>query len=189
MEVGGAYAHLFFDLLDFLQIPTLIITDLDAVEKPGGESCEVHKASASSNACINSWFSGAKSPSMTQLLAKTDAEKTKDTRRIAYQTSEIEKGPCGRTFEDAFILANAAKFSVTKTESNERETEAREIAKKRKKSEFALKYAIDDLAWAPPKYIVDGIKWLAQLNYKPPNATVLSTTLSVAPVVPAGVVK
>lgn len=188
IEVGGAYAHVFFDLLDFLQIPALIITDLDAVEKPGGEACEVHKASASSNACINSWFGGGMAPSMSQLLAKTDAEKTKDSRRIAYQTSEIEKGPCGRTFEDAFILANAAKFNATKTVSNERETEAREIAKKQKKSEFALKYAIDDLEWAAPKYIVDGINWLAKLNYKPPITTVLSAALS-TPVVPLEIAK
>ena len=31
MEVGGAYAHIFFDLLDFLELRTLIITDLDSV--------------------------------------------------------------------------------------------------------------------------------------------------------------
>ena len=31
MEVGGAYAHIFFALLDFLELRTLIITDLDSV--------------------------------------------------------------------------------------------------------------------------------------------------------------
>src|SRR3546814_8112231 len=32
MEVGGAYAHRFFDLLAFLELRALIITDIDAVK-------------------------------------------------------------------------------------------------------------------------------------------------------------
>jgi predicted ATP-dependent endonuclease of OLD family len=32
VEVGGAYAHVFKDFLNFLQVPTLIITDLDATD-------------------------------------------------------------------------------------------------------------------------------------------------------------
>src|SRR3546814_20992859 len=31
MEVGGAYAHRFYDLLNFLELRTLIITDIDSV--------------------------------------------------------------------------------------------------------------------------------------------------------------
>ncbi|MFS7180564.1 ATP-dependent endonuclease, partial [Serratia proteamaculans] len=33
MEVGGAYAHRFFDLLSFLELRTLIITDIDSVKR------------------------------------------------------------------------------------------------------------------------------------------------------------
>lgn len=33
IEVGGAYAHRFFDFVDFLEIPTLILTDIDFVDK------------------------------------------------------------------------------------------------------------------------------------------------------------
>src|SRR3546814_1335711 len=36
MEVGGAYAHRFFDLLAFLELRALIITDIDAV-KPNAQ--------------------------------------------------------------------------------------------------------------------------------------------------------
>ena len=32
LEVGGAFAHTFQELLDFLEITTLVITDLDSVE-------------------------------------------------------------------------------------------------------------------------------------------------------------
>ena len=41
MEVGGAYAHLFFALLDFLELRTLIITDLDSILNRA--ACPVHQ--------------------------------------------------------------------------------------------------------------------------------------------------
>jgi predicted ATP-dependent endonuclease of OLD family len=44
LEVGGAFAHKFDQLIDFLQLPTLVITDLDSVTKADppsvGESSE-----------------------------------------------------------------------------------------------------------------------------------------------------
>jgi len=43
----------------------------------------------------------------------------------------------------------------------ELEAGARSQASKIKKSEFALKYAIEEKAWTTPKYILDGIRWLA----------------------------
>ncbi len=57
MEVGGAYAHLFFELLAFLELQSLIITDLDAVLRAGGQACAVHLGTYSSNACLKAWFS------------------------------------------------------------------------------------------------------------------------------------
>ena len=52
MEVGGAYAYIFFELLNFLELRTLIITDLDAVIKSGGKACAVHKGSTT-RLCLN----------------------------------------------------------------------------------------------------------------------------------------
>ena len=89
MEVGGAYAHLFFDLLDFLELRSLIITDLDAVEKPGGKACAVHQGAASSNACLKAWFSNDDPFTLAGLVAKTDPDKVKGRNRIAYQLSLI----------------------------------------------------------------------------------------------------
>ena len=84
MEVGGAYAHIFFELLDFLELRALIITDLDSIEVGGGAACPVHRAKATSNACINAWFEGGdRSPAA--LLEKDDAVKVKRLRRIAYR--------------------------------------------------------------------------------------------------------
>jgi hypothetical protein len=161
MEVGGAYAHIFFELLDFLELRCLIITDLDPVAVAGGAACAVHQGTATSNACLKAWFAGGDC-SPAGLLAKTDAEKVKNRRRIAFQRPEVDGGPCGRTLEDAFMLANPALFAVAGGTPNEMELSTRELAAKIKKSEFALKYAIYETGWATPGYILDGVKWLAK---------------------------
>lgn len=161
MEVGGAYAHIFFELLDFLELRCLIITDLDSVVTASGAACAVHQGTATSNACLKAWFEGSDC-SLIGLLAKTDAEKVKNGKRIAFQRPEVESGPCGRTLEDAFILANPTLFAVVGGTSNEKELITRELAAKIKKSEFALKYAIYETGWATPSYILDGVKWLAE---------------------------
>ena len=56
LEVGGAYAHLFFDFLEFLELPVLVITDLDSVAPPNGTACPVYQGTTTSNACIKQWF-------------------------------------------------------------------------------------------------------------------------------------
>lgn len=167
MEVGGAYAHLFFELLDFLELRTLIITDLDSVEKAGGEACAVHTGQSSSNACLKAWFKNDKPVTLAALRSMTSEQLVIKGNRIAYQCPESKNGPCGRTFEDAFILANPTLFGLKASTSNDLEIEARAVAEKQKKSEFALKYAITDTTWNSPKYIVDGIIWLAQDAIEP----------------------
>lgn len=160
MEVGGAYAHLFLDLLHFLELRSLIVTDLDSVETAGGSACAVHQGSYSSNACLKNWFADDTPFSLAGLLAKTGADKVKQGNRIAYQCPENEGGPCGRTFEDAFMLANPTLFELEKTTLQDLEIEARTKAGTLKKSEFALKHAIVDLDWAAPRYLMEGLRWL-----------------------------
>lgn len=161
MEVGGAYAHLFFDLLQFLELRSLIITDLDSVEKPGGTACAVHLGTYSSNACLKAWFSKDAPFTLAGLLAKCDADKVDNQNRIAYQCPEKKDAPCGRTFEDAFILANPTLFGLSAKTRQELELEARSKAETLKKSEFALKHAIAEKGWTAPTYILDGVRWLA----------------------------
>ena len=160
IEVGGAYAHKFFDLLDFLELKCLIITDLDSVIEAGGVACAVHEGAATSNMCLKEWF-GADNSSPTSLLAKLPEAKVKELRRIAFQIPEDKRGPCGRTFEDAFMLANSQLFGVAGQTPDEQETDARALAARVKKSEFALQYAISETEWATPAYIREGIRWLA----------------------------
>ncbi len=159
MEVGGAYAHIFFALLDFLELRTLIITDLDSVAA-NAAACPVHRGTATSNACLNTWFRGDDC-TPAALLAKDDDSKVQNLRRIAFQQPESEDGPCGRTFEDAFMLANAATFGIEGATPDEEAQCAWEKLTKIKKSQFALKYAIDETGWSAPRYILDGLRWLA----------------------------
>jgi len=160
MEVGGAYAHRFHDLLTFLELRTLIVTDIDSV-KPNADkkrkACLVAEGLFTSNACIKEWFETEVTPA--QLLAKSPAEKTRGFLRIAYQIPEgNEPGPSGRSFEDAFILANLDRFQLGQGDIA---SLAYDHATDQKKSAFALKYAIDDTDWNVPKYIAEGLRWLA----------------------------
>ena len=166
MEVGGAYAHKFFKLLDFLELRSLIITDLDPVEKAGGKKCTVRQAKATSNACLKDWFGKTREP--LELAGLADDEKIKDIVRIAFQQPEEKDGACGRTLEDAFILANPAKFAAVGSTVEELEVSARDLAEAEKKSAFALTYAIDDQDWEIPRYVRDGLLWLSQGHGSPP---------------------
>ena len=160
MEVGGAYAHIFFELLDFLELRSLIITDFDTITVAGGTACPVHEGTSTSNACLKSWFLGDDHSPAT-LLGKADADKIKGLKRIAFQRPETNGGPCGRTFEDAFMLANPEIFDIQGATENDKATNAWIEVGKLKKSEFALKHAISKTNWNAPGYILDGLKWLA----------------------------
>ena len=159
MEVGGAYAHIFFALLDFLELRTLIITDLDSVTADR-TACPVHQGAATSNACLKSWFNDD-TCNPAALVTKEDAAKVKNLRRIAFQRPEVEDGPCGRTFEDAFMLANPALFDIEGATSDDQAQCAWAKLETIKKSKFALEHAIDRTDWSPPRYILDGLRWLA----------------------------
>jgi putative ATP-dependent endonuclease of the OLD family len=161
IEVGGAYAHLFFDLLSFLELRTLIITDLDAVNsEEHGRSCKVSEGTRTSNACIKAWF-GEPTISPSELLLKSGEEKTIGIRCIAYQVPEVDGDACGRSFEAAFILANKDMFNITRGAGQVEEDEAWNKAREWKKTEFALTYAIYATNWSVPRYIAEGLRWLA----------------------------
>jgi predicted ATP-dependent endonuclease of OLD family len=161
LEVGGAYAHIFMDLLDFLELRTLIVTDLDAVVAAGGAACTVHQGVTTSNQCLKSWFAGDAPHPLAGFASKTDADKIKGLKRLTYQCPEAANGPCGRTLEDAFILANGEKFGLVGADASARELEARTLAGKYKKSDFAIEFSIADTDWTAPRYLIDGIRWLA----------------------------
>lgn len=185
IEVGGAYAHLFYPLLDFLELKALVITDLDAVKpvekttKAGKqtttwEKCPVADGERTSNTAIREWFrtandkaSGRKDAlpvlSLGDLAAKSDADKLEGFRRLAYQVAEAPGGAhCARSYEDALVLANPTWFEWP--EEDDQATEAWEIAKDMPKAQTALRFAIEEKGWVVPRYIREGLEWLS----KPP---------------------
>ena len=172
MEVGGAHAHLFFGLLDFLNLRTLVITDLDTtkkVTKPNRagntittwDKCMVSEGERSSNSCINYWFKDTlgENPSCENL--KDSVEKTKGNRRLAFQIPHTAEDACGRSFESAFMLANPDKFEIIGTTPAQREAQSWDLAKNIDKTDFALEYAINDTDWTTPRYIDECLRWLA----------------------------
>lgn len=176
IEVGGAYAHIFFDLLAFIEVRTLVITDIDSVKKNKNgkfESCQVSHGEGTSNACIKAWFTN--NVLMQELHAADATTKTIAKRRIAFQLPENVGGPCGRSFEDAFMLSNPKLYEFEGPGHAERETQAWEAAKEVKKSEFALKYALIADDWLVPRYIAEGIKWLAEGDLPRPVIVLAAT--------------
>ena len=167
MEVGGAYAHLFYNLVDFLGLRTLIITDLDSVDGNNSRAkCKVSEGTHSSNAAINRWFDleGGDNPTLADLQGRSAAEKTAGTRRLVYQIPHTCGDACGRSFEDAFMLANPNLFEITGETAGNRENQAWDAANTVKKSEFALTYAIRETDWTIPRYIDEGLSWLANID-------------------------
>jgi putative ATP-dependent endonuclease of OLD family len=201
VEVGGAYAHIFYPLLDFLELKTLVVTDLDSVHavpkenKKGHmvtkwEKCPVGSGTQTSNIAIREWFRPASEKSdpdwqskppphltLAELAGKTNEDKQDGYRRLAYQIPENEGSTaCARSYEDALVLANPDRF-VWANDIGEAE-EAWNIAKDLPKSETALRFAIREKDWVVPRYIREGLIWLSAPP-PPPEISTVSELLSV----------
>lgn len=168
LEVGGAHAYKFFPLLDFLRIPALVITDIDPVAQQDGKGRRkkalVSNGERTGNATIKRWFSD-KAITPERLLEAAETEQIRRPRRyLAYQVPENKGKPCGRSFEEAFILANPDEFELSAAAAADRataEAASMELAAELVKSEFALTYAVDRQEWHTPRYIRRGLEWLA----------------------------
>lgn len=164
VEVDGANAKIFSPLLDFLELRTLVITDLDAVkmgDKGRYVKCPYSKGERSLNTTLRDWFKIKDGEALTleALKTKTPEEKVQGYRRVAYQIHEAESEFCARTYEDAFILANPALFSLK--EGDHWGDLSFDIAADLGKVETALKYGLSEDEWTVPAYINEGLIWLA----------------------------
>lgn len=169
-EIGGAYAHKFKPLIDFLGIPTLIVTDLDSVDADS-KKCPVNEGVGTSNAALRDWLPGK--PVLADLRACDDKAKTQNSIQVAYQVDEGEH--CGRSFEEAFIYANVpwltanhAKLEATsgpigKAVATGLPADGWNLSAKLGKVDFALDLMANP-GWATPKYIQDGLVWLAKFR-------------------------
>ncbi len=170
LEVGGAHAHLFRPLIEFIRLPTLVITDLDSVTD-ARKKCPVATGTKSSNATLRKWIPGKQT--LADLAACVDADKSKGSVRVAFQVAEAANKPCGRSFEEAFIYRNSEWLIATRgklvgsgeafeaASADDLSNRAYDISTKDvEKVDLALDLMLVS-GWQTPKYIADGLTWLA----------------------------
>lgn len=167
IEVGGAYAHCFFNFIDFLEIPTLIITDIDFVGKNRKKAFR-QEAVDTSNATIKRWchdvlnIAITKKIDLDQILELTDEQKTNGFRHIEFQLEE--NGVYPRSLEEAIINVNRKLYGIDEDKKDINFDEEEE-----KKTDFALNLVLgknsDD--YRIPSYIEKGLIWLNEQSKVP----------------------
>lgn len=172
IEVGGAYAHNFKEILNFINVKTLVIADIDSINSAdSNKKCEVKDGDKTCNAVLKKWI--PKKELITELLSCTTLDKVENKIMTTYQVPEETNGKCGRSFEEAFILKNATVLSanvkeITTKKLFEGKTSA-VIAENSyaiadiipKKTDFAFDILILD-QWEVPRYIQEGLLWLKE---------------------------
>lgn len=160
IEIGGAYAYKFIPFAEFLDIPCLILTDIDSMVD-GRTKAVVSKGKTTSNATIKWWMRKLKNIhqnskakiALADIIAVTDAEKTLGKCHIEYQTQE--NGICGRSLEEAIMNVNRNHYGLVNpvTEEDLEFTE-------KSKTDFALNLIYNNPAYSIPQYIKNGLIWL-----------------------------
>ena len=167
LEVGGAYAHKFFPFIDFLNIPTLIITDFDSTKSNANkkqEKCLVSEAETTSNCTIKEWFKiigewdGSGKLDVKSIISLENKKKTLKNKHIEYQT--YEEKLCGRSLEEAIKNSNRELYNLGKTP---KESDIDFNSSDNKKTEFALDLLMKD-DYNIPQYIRNGLEWLSSKN-------------------------
>lgn len=213
LEIGGAFGHKFRSLIEFLSIPTLIVTDIDSTlpvakhtsdtltdvdvavdahddgpeDAPSRRSCPVATEGAvTSNQVLRQWL--PRRTLISELLHASDVDKTqrRDERemvRVVYQTqcevswNDERATLTGRTLEEAFALENLdwcqdpRRSALGLRLRGGRSMSLSDVPGKLhgrvqalKKTDFALALLAEDVtSWCVPRYISDGLRWLASV--------------------------
>jgi len=181
LEVGGAYAHRFTELMTFLHMPYLVITDIDSVAVPaaGGRAsaCITTEIGAvTSNASLKALLPGTVLISDFCALPPDTQDQTDFDRFVAFQRpvtatyNDVDFRLHGRTLEETFIYenlgicgpGNALANIELPPDGDQLNQSIFELVRRSnfKKTEFALVVLSSD-GWQVPLYIGDGLKWLA----------------------------
>ncbi|NBK99662.1 MAG: ATP-dependent endonuclease, partial [Erysipelotrichia bacterium] len=159
IEIGGAYAYKFIPFADFLDIPCLILTDLDSVLNK--KSVPVSQGETTSNATIKWWMrkhmglqeSDKVKIKLTDITSLSLKDKTRGKCHIEFQTEE--NGLCGHSLEEAIRNVNRIYYNL---EANS--TEENLEFKEKCKTDFALNLICDNPNYIIPDYIKSGLIWL-----------------------------
>lgn len=177
LEIGGAYAHRFDELMKFLCIPYVIITDLDSVSKDGNHpACRGDIEDAlTSNATLKELL---KVKTVAELSALDSAAKTSTVpaRYITFQKAILvkeagaEQPMLPRTLEESFAYQNFDMLRSKKLDLGiaipvalpqaYQDIYEHVRSTKFKKTDFAMNVLAGDEAWVVPNYIEEGLNWL-----------------------------
>lgn len=160
IEVGGAYAHNFYDLVDYLEIPTLILTDIDFAKGSHNNACPKSQATKSSNGAINTWcrrilkLGKNTTVRIKRILELTEEQHTDGCRHLEFEKEENNFHP--RSLEDAIMNCNRVLFGIADGTNPDFDVG------NEKKTDFALKLLVDNqyAGYTVPSYIRDGLIWL-----------------------------
>ncbi len=160
IEIGGAYAYKFIPFVEFLEVPCLIITDIDSM-LDGRTKEVVSKGKTTSNSTIKWWYKkinnippdDKQTIQLSDIIAMSSENKTINKCHLEFQTNEI--GLCGRSLEEAIMNVNRAHYNLTGVV-----TEESLEFKGKCKTDFALDLICNCPNYQTPHYIVDGLKWL-----------------------------
>ncbi len=127
IEVGGAYTSKFKELVKFIGVKTLIITDIDSCDNISGEECSVNTLNAvTSNETLKGWIPGK--VNISELINSGKKERyDSELIRVAYQIPEITGGHCARSLEESIINANINFFKDKFINEELNETEVRSL--------------------------------------------------------------
>lgn len=169
----GAHSKAFDKFIEFLEIRTLIITDLDSVNT-NKEACEVSVGVDTSNASLKHFLTFNDFDAL-KTLKDTDKVISRNNAQIKLSFQTEENSYHARSFEDAFIAKNLAficsfkdKFDSLKNRDLLEVTSINyfELSEKciKKKPEFAadiLFFSEEGFTnWETPEYIKNGLLWL-----------------------------
>ena len=181
----GANAEAFDKLVRFLDIQTLIITDIDTTLKTQNqngrtvyEANKVEGATHTSNATIKKYFNAPeiesdKYPQWFHNLKNNNLVIDGTTKiKVFYQTKENDYH--ARSFEDAFININLESIKTNRESINglqnidelDTVTDIYDLTERilKKKSDFAfslLYFALSkNIDWAMPLYIKNALEWI-----------------------------
>lgn len=166
---SGVYSHKIQPLLDLIGIKTLIITDIDFCKGQNHNKCRYDEATCTSNAIINHYVNNLK---IEDLIKQNDVMVFEN---VGLTFQHFENNYYARSFEDAYISLNYdylkenfSKFKGLKCKKDFLSGDFYEIGNKciESKSDFAASIAFNSFENFSnikiPKYIEDGIKWIAE---------------------------
>jgi predicted ATP-dependent endonuclease of OLD family len=164
---SGSYAKNLSPLLEFLEVKTLIITDIDFINKRG-KKCRFDKAVSTSNSTIKFY--------MDNDFSKIKNQENVFVRcNVGLTFQHFDNGYHARSFEDAyisqnyeFINNNLDKFKSIKCKNHFKTPDYYDLADNciKEKSSFAAEIIYNsDMEFSDilvPNYIKDGLLWLRE---------------------------